>query len=209
MTKEEIFTQQFLITLEGLVRAHHSIYDEVPPQGIYFEHLVEKAFRLNRIPFTWIQPTTRNVPRHDLEVGDKRFSLKTETGENTNPNFITITKLLTTETGPWEPQALIRHAMLHLARYDYILMLRAIWERPVIHYQVVDIPIALLRLIEGAELEIVGRRDGRRSFGADIYQEGRKIFRVMFDGADGKCSIRRLPVSECQLLRTWDLQISG
>jgi hypothetical protein len=98
--------------------------------------------------------------------------------------------------------------MRHLARYDYILMLRAVWERPVIHYQVLDIPITLLRLIEGAELEVVGRRVGRPSLGADVYWEGKKVFRVTFDGADGKCSIRRLPVAECQLLRTWDLQIA-
>jgi hypothetical protein len=112
----EIFTPQFLITLEGLVRSHHSTYNEIPPQGIYFEYLVEKAFRLNRIPFMRVQPTTRNVPRHDLAVGNVRFSIKTETGEGTKQNFITITKLLTTERDPWEAAALIDRAMQHLAR---------------------------------------------------------------------------------------------
>lgn len=208
MANTEIFTPQLLITLEGLVRAHHSTYNEIPPQGIYFEYLVEKAFRLNRIPFTRVQPTSRNVPRHDLEVGNERFSLKTETGIGTRLNFINITKLLTTERDPWEAAALIERTMQHLCCYEYILMLRAVWERPVIHYQLVDIPVELLRLIEGAQLEVVGRRTGRQSLGADIYHEERKVFRVHFDGSDGKCSIRGLPVAECQLLRVWGLQIA-
>ena len=209
LTNGEVFTQQFRITLEGFVRSHHGIYDEIPPQGIYFEYLVEKSFRLNRIPFTRVEATNRNVPRQDLDVGNTRLSLKTETGEGTKPNLITITKLLTTEKEPWEAHSLIERTLRHLRRYDYILMLRAVWERPVIHYQLIDIPIDLLRLIQATELQVVGDREGKRSLGADVYLEGRKIFRIRFDASDGKCSITGLPVAECQTLATWDIQITG
>jgi hypothetical protein len=203
-----IFTQQFLINLEGLVRLHHQIYPEIPPQGIYFEALVEKSFKAVRIPFTKVKITTRNTPKHDLVVGDTKFSLKTETGEGTKEKSITITKLCTTERGPWEAGPLIKHALDHLSRYDYILMLRAIWERPVIHYQLVDIPVALLRMVEGVQLVTVERRKGKQSLAADIFDEDKKVFRVMFDAADGKCTIRNLQISQCQLLHTWDLQIA-
>jgi phage terminase large subunit-like protein len=156
----EIFTEQFCGTLEMLVRGHHSVYDEIPPRDIYFEYLVEKAARLNRVPFTPIQPTARNQPRHDLEMDGKRLSIKSETGESTRRNFITMTKLLTTERDPWEADSLIERTMRHLSRYDYILMLRAIWERPVIHYQLVDISVNLLRLIQNAHLQVIQRRAG-------------------------------------------------
>lgn len=207
MVNSNIFTQQFLITLEGLVKMHHSIYHDVPPQGIYFERLVKEAFTRSSIPFTEVKATTRNAPKADIIVGGLRLSLKTETGEGTKENSITITKLCTTEKGPWEAESLVNHALSHLSRYDYILMLRAIWDRPVIHYQLVDIPIMILRRIEGKKLETVERRKGKQSLATDIYDKDRKVFRVLFDAADGKCTVRNLLVSECQILTTFDVMI--
>ncbi len=206
MEKISIFTPRFLEGLQKLVDHHHFIYPKIPPQGIYFEALVERAFKQVRQPATWVKPTTRNAPRDDLLVGNVRLSLKTETGSGTNPDFIQITKLLTTEKKPWTAESLIDRALQHLSRYDCILMLRAIWELPVIHYQVVDIPISLLRLIKGAQLMPVGKLTDRQSLGADVYQQGRKIFHVHFDGSDGKCQIRGLAIADCQLLFAWDIQ---
>jgi len=204
-----IFSQQFLITLEGLVKMHHSIYRDVPPQGIYFERLVKEAFTRSSIPFTEVRATERNAPKADIIVGGIRLSLKTETGEGTKENKITITKLRTTEKGPWEAESLINHALSHLSRYDYILMLRAIWEKdkPVIHYQLVEIPIALLKKIEEAKLTKVERRKEKQSLAADIYDKDKKVFRVSFDATDGKCTIRNLQISECQVLTTFGVRI--
>jgi len=86
-------------------------------------------------------------------------------------------------------------------------MLRAIWELPVIRYQLLEIPVEMLRLIETADLKGTGRRRGRRSLGADIVQRGETLFHVHFDGSDGKCQIRGLRVRDCAMLATWDLQI--
>jgi hypothetical protein len=208
MEKSGIFTPRFLEGLQKLVDHHHFIYPRIPPQGIYFEALVERAFKQVRQPATRVKPTNRNAPRDDLMVGDVRLSLKTETGLSTKLDFIHITKLLTTEKRPWAADSLIARALRHLSRYDRILMLRAIWELPVIHYQVVDIPITLLRLIEGAQLMPVGKVTDRQSLGADVYQDGTKVFHVHFDGTDGKCQIRGLAVADCQLLFAWDIQPS-
>ena len=136
-----------------------------------------------------------------------KLSLKTETGLGTKAKLIHITKLLTTEKEPWTADSLIERAIEHLSRYDYILMLRAIWEVPVIHYQIVDIPVSLLKLIKGAELKSAGKRPGRQSLGADVYYEGKMAFHVHFDGSDGKCQIRNLSIANCQLLFAWDIQI--
>ena len=59
-----------------------------------------------------------------------------------------------------------------MARYNLLLMLRAIWGEREIHYQLVDIPMDLLRLIEHAELQEVGNRMGRKSLGGDISIDG-------------------------------------
>jgi hypothetical protein len=85
-------------------------------------------------------------------------------------------------------------------------MLRAIWRIPVIHYQLVNIPVNLLRLIEGADLKPVGRLSGQQSLGADVYLSDRKVFHVHFDASDRKWQMRGLPVADCQLLLSWDIQ---
>jgi hypothetical protein len=202
-----IFSDDFVFQIRNLVRSHHLIYPQVPPQGIYFEALVEHAFRLTRTPFTPVKPTARNQPTHDLVVANARISLKTETGTSTDPDDIHITKLCTTEREPWTARVLIGRVVEHLSRYDIILMLRAIWELPVIHYQLLEIPVDTLRLIETANPQPTGRRAGRKSLGADVFQDGEVLFHVHFDGSDGKCSLRGLHVRDCVTLATWDLQI--
>lgn len=206
MPDSEVFSAGFLEALQTLVNMHHALYPRVPPQGIYFEALVEKAFRSVRKPFTPIEVTGPNQPRHDLLVENERLSLKTETGVGTNPEQVTITKLCTTEREPWAPDVLVQRVLSHLDRYDLILMLRAVWKDPLIHYQLVDIPVPLLKLIEHAELRPVGRRKGRQSLGADVHRAQDVVFHVHFDGSDGKCQIRGLRLGFCRLLRDWDFK---
>jgi hypothetical protein len=112
-----VFTADFVESLRALVRVHHQLYALIPPQSIYFEALVQDPFREVRKPFGIIEPTGRNQPRHDLLVEDTRISLKTETGEGTHPEQISITKLCTTEREPWAPGVLIQRVLDHLGRY--------------------------------------------------------------------------------------------
>jgi hypothetical protein len=70
---DNLFPADFQIALKGLIAIHHSICAKIPPQGIYFEALVEKAFRETKRPFTTIEVTPRNQPKHDLLVEGLRF----------------------------------------------------------------------------------------------------------------------------------------
>lgn len=97
--------------------------------------------------------------------------------------------------------------MRHLARYEHMLMLRAIWDLPVIHYQLVDIPLVLLRTLGSAQFASVGKRKGRQSLGADISDDAGVAFHVHFDGSDGKCQVRNLDRARCNTLLEWDLQV--
>jgi len=126
MADSGLFPVDFQIALKGLIAVHHSIYARLPPQGIYFEALVEKAFRATKRPFTVVEGAGRNQPVHDLLVENARLSLKTETGYGTHPSQISITKLCTTEREPWAPGVLLSRVMDHLSRYDLMLMLRAV-----------------------------------------------------------------------------------
>ncbi len=180
------------------------MYPRIPPQGIFFESLVERAFLAVGWPRNQVIPTAPNSPSHDLTVGATKISVKTETGLGTKPTRISITKLCTTETGEWNSEALIRHVLNHLARYEYILMLRAMLSPGVAyHYQLLDVPLDLLRRMDGLTAQPVGTRTNRRSLGMDV-PGGGVLFHVHFDGADGKCQIQRLQVENCRMLLEWD-----
>lgn len=202
-----VFEADFLTALRVHIGTHHSIYARVPPQGIYFEALVEKAFRTVKKPYTVIEGTSRNQPTHDLLVENKRLSLKTETGTGTHSDRITITKLCTTEREPWTAEVLVERVLEHLERYNIILMLRAIWKPPLIRYDLLEIPVAALKLISTAAFQPVGTRAGKRSIGADVLAGPERLFHVHFDASDGKCSIRNLSVSNCALLLSWEIMI--
>ena len=194
-------------TIEGLVRQHHLVYPRLPPQGVYFEHLAERAFVLTGAVDAHIARTAPNQPEHDLVVGNNRVSLKTETGQGTKPASINITKLCTTERDPWAIESLIQHVLGHLWRYNLMLMLRALWPTANghIHYQLVEIPVPLLRNIASIEFAPVGHRAGRRSLGGDhVNPDGQVVYHVHFDGADGKCQMRNLRIDACRMLREWD-----
>ena len=208
MNLQSIFSAHFLDALQSLINQHHLLYPHIPPQGIFFESLVERAFKNTSVPFERIEATERNAPKHDLVVGKSRISVKSETGKGTKRNSIHITKLCTTEKNPWEAGALKRHVLDHLSRYDLMLSLRAVWKEPVIEYQLVEIPIALLKRIDGVVLAQVGKARPRRSLAAEIMDEdGDSLFRVYFDGTDGKCQIQKLRVGACKMLMKWDHHI--
>jgi hypothetical protein len=40
-----------------------------------------------------------------------------------------------------------------------------------------------------------------------VTDQGEKVFRVHFDGADGKCQIHGLLINQCRLLREWQQPI--
>lgn len=204
MSASGIFDLGFLTFLKTFVDVHHSIYPTVPPQGIYFEALVERTFRAIHKPLTVVKAGGVNQPRYDIQFEGHRISLKTETGLRTNRNSINITKLCTTEREPWEADTLKARALEHLGRYDIILMLRAIWEPQTMRYQLVDIPVDLLRLMANCSPAPLAKRLTRRSLGADITRDGEILFRVHFDGSDGKCQIRKLRIQDCKLLLEWE-----
>lgn len=205
-----LFSQAFLKKLQHWIKTHHSVYPHLPPQGIYFESLVERAFLLTGWPRDQVVLTHPNSPKADITIGKTRLSLKTETGNITRRKLISITKLCTTETGDWTSKALIQHALSHLSRYEGILMLRAIWEREnVIDYQLVEIPLDLLRKMQGFTAVPVGRRKGRRSLGFDVTEGDQVLFHIHFDGADGKCQLRGLQVDRCVMLAEWEQAVSS
>jgi len=203
----EIFDDRFLATMEQVVTIHHTIYPQIDPRDIFFESLALRALHLAGAAGANMDQTTANMAGPDLIVGEQRLSIKTETGKGTKPGLITITKLCTTEREPWDAETLLERAGAHLLRYERMLMLRAIWHEEQIHYQLLEIPLELLRLLGFVQLEAVGRRSGIGSLAGDVSVGGERVFRVHFDASDRKCSVRGLLVNRCNMLREWDQRL--
>ena len=77
-----IFTKAFLDAVQSLVEVHHTIYPRLPPQGLFFESLVEQAFRMAGWGGKDLVASVPNSPWHDLLVGDVKLSIKSETGKS-------------------------------------------------------------------------------------------------------------------------------
>jgi hypothetical protein len=180
-----IFDPGFLEFLKIHVDVHHSIYPTVPPQGIYFEALVERTFVAIHKPLILIKVGGTTQPRYDILFEGHRISLKTETGKGTRPNSITITKLCTTEKEPWTADSLKARALAHLGRYDTVLMLRAVWGSSLMRYQLIEIPVPLLQLLETAAPQPVGNRLGRQSLAADVHRGDEVVFRSILTRPTG------------------------
>jgi len=135
-----LLTDEFCFALRKLVTDHHGVYPRLPPRDIFFEDLVARAFR--NTGQTDISLSTPGRSKEDMTVDGVRLSIKTETGYGTDLELITITKLSTTENTPWESAPLIARILSHLAEYERMLMLRAIWlDPPGFHYQLLEVPI--------------------------------------------------------------------
>ena len=190
-----LFSAKFIERLRYWIGAHHALYPRVPPQGIYFESLVERSFLEADWPRAQVVLENPNSPKADIKVGNTRLSLKTETGRITRRGSISITKLCTTETGDWASTALIEHAISHLSRCRN-LMLRAVWGTSDIDYQLVDIPVTLLQKMRAGEALPVGKRPNRQSLGFDVVEGNEVLFHVHFDAygtwpLSRKCSSRQ------------------
>jgi hypothetical protein len=61
----ELFNSDFLSAVQELVSRHHSIYPRLPPQGVFFEALVEQAFLKSGWETVEVIPTTPNSPWDD------------------------------------------------------------------------------------------------------------------------------------------------
>jgi hypothetical protein len=203
-----LFDAVFIGKLQHWIGLHHEVYPKIPPQGIFFESLVWRAFIHAGWPKDKVILENPNSPRADIKVGETRLSLKTETGKATRKGLISITKLCTTEKGEWVSKALILHAISHLSRYEGILMLRAIHSHESrFDYQLLEIPLALLRKMETCEALPIGRRKERKSLAFDVTENGVTLFHVHFDGTDGKCQVQRLRVDQCIMLSEWEQSV--
>ena len=196
-----LFTTRFVGAIHTLVERHHSIYPRIPPQGIFFESLVERAFLAVGWPRNQVIPTAPNSPSHDLTVGAAKIAVKTGNRAGHEADSYQHHEAL------YDRNRRMGLGSAYPPRVEPFGTVRPHSDAPPCyryHYQLLEIPLDLLRRIDGLTAQKVGTREGRRSLGMDVLGEGGVLFHVHFDGADGKCQIQRLRVENCRMLLEWD-----
>ena len=95
----------------------------------------------------------------DLFLNNIKISLKTEAARDIKKKHIHISKFMELGKGEWKDKeedlkGLRKQFLCHLNLYDRILTLRCIKKPPPSwHYELVEIPIALLKEVENGKFE--------------------------------------------------------
>lgn len=150
-------------------------------------------------------------PGYDITVDEQKFSLKTQADKGIKPAEIWISKFMEMGKGNWgKIQAHLgplRDAFLeHLSRYDRILTLRAICKSPDWHYELVEIPKAVLERSRLGNLEM--KRESKQSPKPGYCRvkddAGESLFELYFDGGtERKLQIKALRKSACIVHAEW------
>ena len=111
---------------------------------------------------------------------------------------------------PADFEGLRRQFLSHMESYEKILSLRAIRKSPNWKYELVEIPLTVLKLANGGELEM---KLNSQQFPKPGYcyvrdELGEIIFNVYFDGGgERKLQIKSLRKKHCKVHAEWEFLI--
>jgi hypothetical protein len=194
-----------------LLLIHHTLSRESFSKD-KFEHGLETALRRVGIPATL---AAKGNPGHDITVRDERWSLKTQADRGIRSDRIHISKFMELGKGQWVSEAdlagLRDRMFAHMQGYDRIFTLRtlsaarAAASDPFHHYELVEIPKALL--LRAAGVECLMRHDSSQNpkpGSCIVTEHGEVLFELYFDGGtERKLQVRSLAKSACQVHATW------
>ncbi|MBF0507678.1 MAG: hypothetical protein HQK57_01975 [Deltaproteobacteria bacterium] len=144
------------------------------------------------------------------------MSLKTQADRGIRENKIWISKFMELGKGNWtdKPDDLkrLRDMFLsHLNNYERILSLRAIRKAPNWKYELVEIPVELLRASAHGKLEMRLNSSQRPMPGYCYVKDvsGNDIYQLYFDGGtERKLQIKNLLKEYCIVHATWEFEIT-
>ena len=202
------------VTLQNFgdaMRVHHSFSSE-PFSKDKFEYVLVNVMNLSGHK---AELASRGNPGHDATVDGVQLSFKTQADADIREDSLWISKFMELGKGDWgdDPADLagLRAQYLdHLANYEKIFTLRALQKAPHWKYELVEIPVSILKLAKRGELEM--RLDSTQ-FPKPGYchvrdKHGNTILNLYFDGgSERKLQIRSLDKEHCKVHATWDFFI--
>jgi hypothetical protein len=213
----DLVTEDFAEAFAGRILIHHALTASVMKKK-RFEYALQQTARA--VGHDAVLTRSSTNPGEDIRIDGTTFSLKTEAAQNIHPDKITISKfqearwIRECHTPAEFAEGTRQHVGRHLNQYDRILILRVfeLDEDPLfgkqIRYDLVEIPLALLRKVLGLPDHAFDEETRAGSSGADVRENGRRLFRLTLDGSVEKVTIRSLLVDACFEHGSWTAPLS-
>ncbi len=203
-----LFDETTLQNFGDALRVHHSFSSEAFSKD-KFEYVLVHVLKMSGHE---AELAPKGNPGHDATVDRVQLSLKTQADKNIRENILWISKFMELGRGDWgddpnDLEGLRRQFLNHLERYEKILSLRAVSKAPHWKYELVEIPIDILKLANGGRLEM--KLDSTQ-FPKPGYcyvrnEDGQIIFSLYFDGGgERKLQIRNLRKDTCRVHAEWE-----
>jgi hypothetical protein len=208
----DIVVPDFSTNFSNRLKIHHATTEESFKKKP-FEYAFKAASRAAGHQARIVTSATH--PGADVIVDGTGFSLKTEAPKGIRPRYITISKLMEARwirecrTGQDFAEGVRSHVTPHLLRYERVLMLRA-FPQPEdgnIRYDLMEIPVDLLRQVDRVAPAAFTPRTTNGSTSADVVLNGRNVFRLRLDGSVEKVTIANLDVEACRFHASWTVPV--
>ena len=207
----DLFDNTTLENFGDALRIHHSFSKE-PFSKDKFEYVLEKVLGMSGHS---AKLASRGNRGDDIIVNGCPISLKTQADKNIKIDKIWISKFMELGKGKWgdDPEDLKRLRsmfLLHLESYERILSLRALKKSPIWLYELVEIPVALMKSAKNGRLEM---KLNSKQFPKPGYcyvknSNGEDIFQLYFDGGgERKLQVKNLLMKNCVIHATWEFTI--
>jgi hypothetical protein len=210
--QSDLANSSFVESITNRLLLHHAITEEKFNKKS-FEYALKSAFEACKIDAKIADSQTSQGA--DLVVNGFRLSLKTEAAQGINENKLTISKLMEAR---WIRECRtkndfvkgVRNRVLpSLNQIDRILVMRA-FDLPLdfIKYELVEIPINILKTMGDIEIGEFGKRTKNGGSSAIVNYLGAQAFRLVLDGSVEKVTVSRLEKSLCSVHCTWEIPVS-
>jgi len=208
----DIVTDVFLEEFGVQLLAHHGTSAR-PLTKEQFERAIE---RVSNLAGQKAQRAPMGNPGHDITINGTKFSLKTQADAGIRPDTLWISKFMELGKGVWSDKpeqltGLLNQFLHHMENYERILSLRA-WsrnefEKIYYHYELVEIPKALLQDAANGQLEMMMESRQTPKPGYCYVRDvlGGVKFALYFDGGtERKLQVKDLKKSLCVVHGEWD-----
>lgn len=173
-----------------------------------FEYVLEQSFIANNKE---AKRAPKGNPGHDITIENVGFSLKTQADKNIQHDVVHISKFMELGKGNWsdKPEDLngLREQFLtHMESYERILTLRNLRAGHGWHYELVEIPKALLmEAVDGKmEMKTDSTQNPKPGYCRVFNQNNKLKFSLYFDGGtERKLQIKGLDKTLCKVHCEW------
>ena len=207
------FTAELVRVLAESLQLHHTLSAR-PLSKENFEFVLIKAAQLSGQPSIH---GPRGLAKHDVEINQEKYSLKTQADANIKRNVLHISKFMELGKGDWSNLASLEgqrdRFLKHLEGYDRICTLRYFRNpsnraMPAIshEYELVDIPKKLfLEAVDGIITMQQNSKQTPKPGYCRVYDSAGLVkYALYFDGgSERKLQIKVLNKSLCTVIATW------